>query len=203
MNGACGCTAHHQTKVIVLTGGPGAGKTAVLELLRRRVCKHVVILPEAATIVYGGGFPRRENVVARCAAQRAIFHVQRELEVVGHANGAAIILCDRGTVDGLAYWPTDPTAALAELGTTIEEERARYDVVIHLRTPPANGGYDHTNPVRIESPAEAEAIDRRIASVWEGHPRRLFVENSSDFLVKAQHALELLTAELPSCCKSR
>lgn len=43
---------------VVLTGGPGAGKTAVLELVRRAVCRHVRVLPEAASVVYGGGFPR-------------------------------------------------------------------------------------------------------------------------------------------------
>ena len=33
---------------IVLTGGPGGGKTAVLEVVRRHFCEHVVVLPEAA-----------------------------------------------------------------------------------------------------------------------------------------------------------
>ena len=32
---ACACTTRHQRKRIVLTGGPGAGKTAVLELVRQ------------------------------------------------------------------------------------------------------------------------------------------------------------------------
>ena len=43
---ACHCTERHDTKRVVLTGGPGAGKTAVLEFMRLAFCRHVVILPE-------------------------------------------------------------------------------------------------------------------------------------------------------------
>ena len=83
---ACGCTEAHERERIVLTGGPGAGKTAVLEMVRHTLCEHVLILPEAATIVFGGGFPRREERESRRAAQRAIFHVQRELEAIGDGD---------------------------------------------------------------------------------------------------------------------
>ena len=61
---------------IVLTGGPGGGKTAVLDMLRHELCEHVAILPEAAGIVFGGGFPRNHKADVRRAAQRAIYHVQ-------------------------------------------------------------------------------------------------------------------------------
>ena len=67
------------TPLIVLTGGPGAGKTAVLEMLRRVVCPHVAILPESAGILFSGGFWRGTSIDAHKSAQRAIFHVQREL----------------------------------------------------------------------------------------------------------------------------
>jgi uncharacterized protein (DUF2249 family) len=53
--------ATHLRRRIVLTGGPGAGKTAVLELFRAAVCEHVNVLPEAAGIVFGGGFPRDDR----------------------------------------------------------------------------------------------------------------------------------------------
>jgi predicted ATP-binding protein involved in virulence len=33
-----------RSKRIVITGGPGAGKTAVLELARRDLCKHIDVL---------------------------------------------------------------------------------------------------------------------------------------------------------------
>ena len=86
---ACACTIRHQRKRIVLTGGPGAGKTAVLELVRQQFCAHVQVLPEAAGIVFGGGFPRTGSLEWRRSAQRAIFFVQRELESTGDADNSA------------------------------------------------------------------------------------------------------------------
>ena len=71
----CACTTPHRRKRIVLTGGPGAGKTAVLELVRQEFCAHVQILPEAAGIVFGGGFPRTGSLEWRRGAQRAIFSI--------------------------------------------------------------------------------------------------------------------------------
>jgi hypothetical protein len=181
-----------------LTGGPGAGKTAVLELVRRLSCDHVTILPEAAGLLFGGGFPRGPSAILRRAGQRAIYHVQRELEATADGQGIAVVLCDRGTVDGGAYWP-GPGELWPEVGTTLAAELARYDAVIHLRTPVA--GYNHRNPLRTESDVEARAIDDRISALWASHPRRHEIESESDFLVKAAHAISALREELPACCR--
>jgi predicted ATPase len=195
----CGCTGVHQAKRIVLTGGPGAGKTAVLELIRQAFCEHVVVLPEAAGVLFGGGFPRGTDDVQRKAAQRAIYYVQRELEVSATALQPAIILCDRGTIDGAAYWP-GPDDLWDEVRTSLAEELARYDSVIHLRTP-ATALYNRDNPLRVESAAEAQAIDERIALVWSSHPHRFVIDAEQDFLRKAARALETLRNELPACCR--
>ncbi len=45
---------------IVLTGGPGGGKTTAADLFRREIGDRVVIVPEAATILFQGGFPRSQ-----------------------------------------------------------------------------------------------------------------------------------------------
>ena len=184
----------------MLTGGPGAGKTALLELVRQSFCSHVKVLPEAAGIVFGGGFPRGTNVIVQQAEQRAIFYVQRELEATAEAEEAAVVLCDRGTIDGGAYWP-GPGDLWTSVGTTLAKELARYDVVIHLRTPPDGQGYDHRNPLRLESAAEASLIDERIAALWDAHPRRFTIEATADFLGKASRALAILRAEVPHCCR--
>lgn len=186
----------------MLTGGPGAGKTAVLELVRQEFCVHVRVLPEAAGIVFGGGFPRTGSLEWRRSAQRAIFFVQRELENMGDADNAAIVLCDRGTVDGAAYWP-GPGSFWDSVGTTLEHEMGRYDVVVHLRTPPIDGGYNSRNPLRTESATAAADIDARLLKIWEAHPRRFVVPPSSDFLEKASRTIQILKAEMPGCCTAR
>src|SRR5690349_20834684 len=119
----CNCTANHVPRRIVLTGGPGAGKTAVLDLVRKSLCRHVEVLPESAGIVFGGGFPRGATPAMRRASQRAIFHIQRELEAIALAGESAITLCDRGTVDGSAYWP-GPDELWDSLGTSLDAELA-------------------------------------------------------------------------------
>ena len=80
--------------------------------------------------------------------------------------------------------------------------RSSFAAVIHLRTPSADNGYDHSNPLRIESAAEAARIDERIAIAWAAHPRRFIVESTADFLTKAHRALAIIRAELPECCRS-
>jgi predicted ATPase len=191
----------HPARLIAVTGGPGAGKSAVLELAARSFCSHVVILPEAATILFGGGFPRLDGASALRAAQRAIFRVQTELERLAIEDGRfGTILCDRGTVDGIAYWPGPPDEFWKDLGATREREMGRYHAVLHLETPSGQQGYNHQNVVRIETSTEAHAIDLRIAEVWSGHPRRDVVPSMNSFAEKALHALDKLSGHLPACC---
>jgi predicted ATPase len=186
--------------LIALTGGPGAGKTAVLELARRSLGAHVALLPEAASIIFGGGFWRRSSLAGRKACQRAIFHVQREQERLVLEEGlVTAALCDRGTLDGLAYWPENEASFWRELSSSRQAELLRYHAVIHLRTPSAEQGYNHDNPLRTEDAATAHAIDERIASAWEGHPNRIVIGSSADFLSKAQLAIEYIKATLPDC----
>lgn len=200
---ACSCDASsHETKLVVLTGGPGAGKTAVLELIKQHFCEHVAVLPEAASIIFGGGFWRLPSESAKRAAQRAIFHVQREQErLMLEEKRFAVGLCDRGTVDGLAYWPGSPEEYWRQLGTSQASELARYAAVIHLRSPKAEGGYNHVNPVRVETAQQAAEIDSRLEAAWRLHPKHRIVDSRTDFLEKARIALDLIREEMPECCR--
>lgn len=198
----CTCTGRerHATKLVVLTGGPGGGKTAVLEIVRRAFCEHVAILPEAATILFGGGFPRARTAEGARATQRLVFGIQRELERAACEGGTfAVALCDRGTLDGLAYWPA---GSPAELGIDRAAELHRYAAVIHLRPARAAAGYDRSNPARIETAEEALAVDARIEAAWDGHPKRFFVEAEGDFIAKVARAVALIRDEIPACCRA-
>jgi hypothetical protein len=171
-------------------------------MARRYFCQHVAITPEAASIVFGGGFPRTDSRGGRRAAQRAIFHVQKALETVAlESRETAVVLCDRGTLDGLAYWPGSRQSFFDEFDISLEEELARYWAVIHVEVPALAWGYE-TNRIRQENVSQAREIDQRIARAWRGHPRFLTVGATAGFLEKLAYTIELLRGELPACCQT-
>lgn len=186
---------------IVLTGGPGGGKTTAADLFRREIGDRVVLVPEAATLLFSGGFPRVSGELAGGAAQRAIYHVQRNLEDVQSARFPdRILLCDRGTADGAAYWPGDPAAFFGAVGSTLAAELARYDAVIFFETAAAGGiSIEGGNQTRNESLDEALAIDRRLQTIWSRHPRFVIVRHSASFMSKVVEgvaALQKIVADL-------
>lgn len=184
--------------MVVLTGGPGAGKTAVLAAARSLYCEHVAVIPEAATVLFGGGFPRHNTVPGREAAQRAIFHVEFEAErLVDEECVAHTCLCDRGTIDGEAYWPGAPDEYWREVGTTREKQLERYTAVLHLRTPSIDSAYNHSNTLRTEDIRTAREIDERIYAAWEGHPKRVVIEPEINFEDKLHLALATIREWIP------
>lgn len=198
----CRCTIGHHTRFVAVTGGPGAGKTKLLHELRRSLCEHVVVLPEAASIVFGGGFPRIATDSARRAGQRAIYRVQAELERMASEDGrVAVALCDRGRMDGLAYWPGAADDFFDELGTTGATELSRYSAVVHLHSASVES-YDRSNALRVESAEQAAVVDGRIEEAWAGHPARVFVAASSSFEAKLTRAIACISDVLPPCCRA-
>lgn len=199
----CPCpTPEIKPRLVVVTGGPGAGKTAVLEVVRKMFCERVAILPEAASILFSGGFWRLDSQAGKRSTQRAIYHVQKELETIFFEEHKWTLgLCDRGTLDGLAYWPGKPEEFLAALGTTIERELNHYYGVIHLRVPSLTSGYNHQNPVRVETAEMAAAIDEKIHEVWKAHPNYYQISSAVTFADKINESVELMSAFLPECCQ--
>lgn len=165
-----------RTPKIVLTGGPGAGKTVITRTLAARYPERFVLVPEAATAVYSDLSTRwdRLDLEGRRRVQRMIYaHQVGQEDRVAEANPGRTLLLDRGTIDGAAYWPDGPGAYWGDLGTTNDREIARYDQVIWLETAAALGIYDGdaSNPVRFESPAAAVESGRLLQHLWKDHPR--------------------------------
>jgi predicted ATPase len=164
-------------KRVVLTGGPGAGKTVISSAVAAADPKRFVRVPEAATQVYDFLRTRwdRLDVAGRRDVQRRIYQLQREQEealAVDAARGNKVLLLDRGTIDGAAYWPDGPDDYWRDLGTTSTAELARYDAVIWLQTSATLGLYDHdaSNPCRFENPDAAIASGNLLKLLWGAHP---------------------------------
>ena len=171
---------------IVLSGGPGGGKTTAADLFRREIGERVVIVPESATLLFSGGFPRSAHPQAAVAAQQAIFQVQRHLEDVQSVlYPDRILLCDRGTVDGAAYCQNTPNQFFSALGTTLEAELARYDGVIFFESAAVGGmTIEGGNPVRNETLEQAVNLDARLRGLWMHHPRFVLVRHNASFFQK-------------------
>lgn len=184
----------------MLTGGPCAGKTTLAEMLGRAFEHSLVRVPEAASLLFAGGFPRFGAPDARRATQRAIFQVQRELEAAYSAQfeERALVL-DRGTVDGAAYWPEGPDSFFKAVGTTLEAELARYDHVIYLESAAEKDYLAHkaANPFRKETWEEAHRLDEQTKALWRQHPRFTLITNQRSFAVKVSEVLGVVAAAIP------
>jgi predicted ATPase len=175
-------------KVIALTGGPSAGKTSILDIVWRAEVQEVLVVPEAASILYGGGFPRSRLPQQIQSQQCAIYAVQKALEEIQslEAKGRTLI-CDRGSLDGLAYWPGSESSFFEAIHSSMRAEIDRYDWVIHLDS--ASGTDYESSGIRVEGGAEAGDINQRVKQAWREHPRRLIVPNNRDFMVKVATVL--------------
>lgn len=160
---------------IVLTGGPGAGKTVIGRELRRRFPDRFVLVPESATHVYTRLNTRWDRLTLdeRRDVQRQIYHNQIDQEArIAAAHPGRPLLLDRGTIDGAAYWPDGPSDYWRDLGTAHAAELARYDLVIWLETAAALGIYDGdgSNAVRFEDADAAVAAGQALLDLWGPHP---------------------------------
>lgn len=179
-------SSKQQIRKIALTGGPGGGKSTAAELFKLEYKDFISLVPEVATLLFRGGFPRVDSPVVVESIQKSIFHVQNNLE----DSYAALfphhtLLCDRGTVDGAAYWPLGPEHFFKTMGTTLENELARYDAVIFFETAAAGGlSINLGNPVRNEDQRKAIEIDMNLKQLWSRHPNFVYVKNETSFLEK-------------------
>ena len=186
--------------MVALTGGPGGGKTTLVEELA--VDSHwrgrFAALPEAIFLMHDVGISARERLF-----QRVMVHLQLALED-GLARAldpwdSRLILCHRGSLDPLAYWLNrgwPEGEFFAYTGTRREEHYARYTAVIHLVTA-ADGAVEHYKKYpeahRPETPQQAIEIDRLLEQAWCQHPRYYRIGNEGrDWPAKAQQARQIL-----------
>lgn len=182
------------THRIVLTGGPGGGKTTAADLIRREIGESIIVVPEAATMLFSGGFPRLLNSAAVISTQKAIFHVQRNIEDIQHSRfPGRVLLCDRGTIDGEVYWPsTEKQSFLESMGTCLEEEMTRYDAVIFFETAAkGNLSIEGGNPSRIEDNQRAIELDKKLCETWAKHPNFYHIPHQQSFMKKLGNALDV------------
>lgn len=186
-------------KKIVITGGPGSGKTVITAAIAAERPDRFVLVPEAATQVYTLLQTRWDklDLQGRYDAQRRMYRLQMEQESrLAAEHPDKILLLDRGTVDGSAYWPQGPQAFWRDVGTTHQAELARYDAVILLETCAALGLYDgnESNFCRFEDADAALRSSELLKQLWSAHPRVVHVDSYPQLQDKVAAVREVLDA---------
>ncbi len=178
-------------KKIVLTGGPGGGKTTALDLFRREFKDGIHVIPEAATILFENGMKRGFEDGELEKTQLAIYTFQVCLEKIFlDRNPQDCHICDRGTLDSLAYWPESEESFFQAAGSNFETEIKRYDAVIFFETGAAGGAdIQSNNPQRTESATQALNLDRKLQAVWSQHPNYHFISSNTSFIDKVMGGL--------------
>ena len=179
---------------IVLTGGPGGGKTTALDLFSREFRKEIITAPEAATLLYTGGIRRSKDPDVVKAIQKTIVNLQKDLECIAEAGcHTKAIVCDRGTLDGLAYWPDSKESFFEMIGSTKEKEYARYDAVLFFETGAiSNGDIATNNLIRNETNQEAIILDQKLKDIWQDHPHFIVIKSSDSFLQKIEDGVNAI-----------
>lgn len=186
-----------RAKRVAISGGPGGGKSTVAAAVARELLGRVVVVPEVATHLLGGFFPGIAGPDDRRAVQRAIYHVQVNLEAVhrSRCDADTVLVFDRGVLDGAAYWPDGCEAFFDTLCGDAVAARERYDAVLFLESA-AQGGLaiDGGNAARTEQQREAQRLDSLLYELWSPHPSFRFVGHTPSFADKVDGALAALRA---------
>lgn len=176
---------------IVITGGPGGGKTTALDLIQRELKTDVKIVPEAATMLFEHGLCREVLPERVKLLQLAIYKMQGALEDSFHSlHQQKLLICDRGALDGLAYWPGGEDSFFEAVNSTNDKEIARYDAVIFFQSSAAHGeDVKSNNPYRSEDSVAATQLDEKLKLIWQRHPNFHYIPADSSFMRKIAHGL--------------
>lgn len=168
---------------IVLTGGPGSGKTSVLEKIDQVFTAQgfkVIIIDETASYLINHGIkPFGDGAVDLVDFQELVMRMQlAKEEVFDRAakmvpNENVLLVYDRGTIDNRAYINEQEfEEVLARLNHVkdIAELMNKYDLVINLVS--REDFYTtENNKARSEDVVSALELGKKTLKVWLGHPK--------------------------------
>ena len=191
-------------RAVVITGGPCAGKTSALGVLKERIENAGIptfVVPEAATdLILRGTAPWTCTSMLAFQTQVIALQLQREAHAWelarataanGHRAMAPVVICDRGICDSHAYLNDEDYRRALEANALCDNRAlSRYDAVFHLSSIAKDDLSAYTkanNEARFENADEAVAADDRVLSAWSAHPHRFLVGNEATFEQKADN----------------
>lgn len=166
-----------RTIKVVLTGGPMAGKTSILNYLKHSLGGSIMVIPEIATF-FEGNILRDQRFFSPSfnrKISKLFFSVQSEIEdmyqELAEENFTSLILCDRGLLDGAAYYDKGEENFLDLHKISKEDIYKRYDAVIWMETLAKTQKEKYSSARQSSSVSMALRISRANLSAWGKHPR--------------------------------
>lgn len=165
-----------ETKKIVLTGGPGAGKSTIIEYLEKYLNQNNIpnhVISETVSDLNREIGIKPSSTNSR-TFQNMVYYLQKVKEegaINGfkHRNEDKLIICDRGLVDNRAYLTDDTfNELLNQYNDNFLDISNQYDYVIALSSAAnLDNGYTlENNPARYESKEEAIEKNKRTIESW-------------------------------------
>lgn len=178
---------------IVLSGGPCAGKTTIIDMLNKYYTDkgyNVIVVPESARQVIGQGITKSDlyNFEYEVAKR------QLENENIADNNLASydsdtIIFYDRGLTDAFGYLNYRDRARLQdELEISHLQSWSRYDAVLFLETAAISDIYI-TDDERSEDIDEAIRCHISLLDIWMGHPHLRYIKSTDNIEDKLKKAI--------------
>ena len=192
-------------KVLCVTGGPCAGKTTLLEKLKKELNCHnlkVLFIPESGTSLMVGGIKPFEDNVGLFNFQ--LLNLQNQLEKERMFKKAAeymdcenvLIICDRSSAEQQIFIDKEDFNLIMQMLNVTEEELINsYDKIVHLVTAAIGAEYAYgimSNENRIHNLEEAKKQDIQALNIWEQHKNVSVIDNSTDFITKVNKATEIV-----------
>jgi hypothetical protein len=185
---------------IVLTGGPGGGKSTLIEELSHDPTSigRFAALPETILTMGNVNISPQEKLFQRVVVQMQIA-MEDGLVRALEPDDRRTILCNRGSLDPLAYWLE--RGWLEEeffkfTRTTRAEHYQRYTAVIHLVTAAdgAEQAYRHwPDAHRHETAEQSILLDNLLGKVWQDHPRYYCLDNNGiSWYEKSEKAKDII-----------
>lgn len=193
---------------IVLTGGPGSGKTTVLDTINKVYTSlgyKVIIVEETATYLIEKGIrPFGEGSINLLDFQELVLSMQlakekiidRAIEMMEEEK--VIVIYDRGAIDNLAYMNESEFKEVRNrLNSvpTFTDLMNKYDLVINLV-----GRKDfytvENNKARSEKVDEALTLGEKTLKSWLGHKKLKIVLPKDEMEDKIKEVLNIINEEI-------
>lgn len=176
---------------IALTGGPCAGKTTVLNELKKIYTDksyNVICVPESARELLKDGISRSDML--QFETQVAYRQLENEKMAEQQINNSdTVIFYDRGLNDAFGYLnDTDKIKLKNTLGISSIDAWSRYDAVFFLETSALSDGYENDS-LRIENKDDAVKCHFDTLSEWVGHPHLRYIKSQKNIADKLANVI--------------